>query len=102
MGVTPHAVYRWKRQYGGLGLNEVREVRQLREENRKLKGIVAGPHAGQARPTGSALKKGPKAREASRLVREIRQAYVWRILDRRRRTLRLEGKRPSRKLTAAS
>jgi putative transposase len=34
-------VYRWKRRYGGLGLNEVRELRQLREENRKLKGIVA-------------------------------------------------------------
>ena len=41
MGVSPQAVYRWKRRYGGLGLNEVRELRQLREENRKLKHIVA-------------------------------------------------------------
>jgi len=41
LGVSPQAVYRWKRRYGGLGLNEVRELRQLREENRKLKGIVA-------------------------------------------------------------
>jgi len=41
MGVTPQTVYRWRRRYGGLGLNEVRELRQLREENRKLKGIVA-------------------------------------------------------------
>src|SRR5207253_10855038 len=40
-GVSPQAVYRWKRRYGGLGLHEVRELRQLREENRKLKGIVA-------------------------------------------------------------
>ena len=31
MGVSPQAVYRWKRRYGGLGLNEVRELRQLRE-----------------------------------------------------------------------
>ena len=36
MGVSPQAFYRWKRRYGGLGLNEVRELRQLREENRKL------------------------------------------------------------------
>jgi putative transposase len=36
MGVSPQAVYRWKRRYSGLGLNEVRELRQLREENRKL------------------------------------------------------------------
>jgi putative transposase len=41
MGVSPQAVYRWKRRYGGLRLNAVRELRQLREENRKLKGIVA-------------------------------------------------------------
>ena len=41
MGVSPQAVYRWKRRYSGLGLHEVRELRQLREENRKLKGIVA-------------------------------------------------------------
>jgi putative transposase len=41
LGVTPQAVYRWRRRYGGLALNEVRELRQLREENRKLKGIVA-------------------------------------------------------------
>jgi len=38
MGVTPQAVYRWRRRYGRLGLNEARELRQLREENRKLKG----------------------------------------------------------------
>jgi putative transposase len=36
MGVSPQAVYRWKRRYSGLGLNEVRELRQLRAENRKL------------------------------------------------------------------
>jgi len=44
MGVSPQAVYRWKRRYGGLGLHEVRELRQLREENRKLKGIVRTLH----------------------------------------------------------
>lgn len=40
MGVSSQAVYRSKRRYDGLGLHEVRELRQLREENRKLKGIV--------------------------------------------------------------
>ena len=33
--------YTWKRRYAGLGLSELRELRQLREENRKLKGLVA-------------------------------------------------------------
>jgi putative transposase len=41
MGVSQQAVYSWKRRYTGLGLHELRELRQLREENRKLKGIVA-------------------------------------------------------------
>ena len=41
MGVSPQAFYSWKRRYAGLGLNELRELRQLREENRKLKASVA-------------------------------------------------------------
>jgi putative transposase len=41
MGVSPQAFYSWKRRYAGLGLNELRELRQLREENRKLKTLVA-------------------------------------------------------------
>jgi putative transposase len=41
MGVSPQAFYSWKRRYAGLGLNELRELRQLWEENRKLKVLVA-------------------------------------------------------------
>jgi putative transposase len=41
MGVSTQAFYSWKRRYAGVGLNELRELRQLREENRKLKSIVA-------------------------------------------------------------
>ena len=41
MGVSPQAFYSWKRRYAGLGLNELRELRQLRDENQKLKRIVA-------------------------------------------------------------
>ncbi len=41
MGVSPQAFYSWKRRYAGLGWNELRELRQLREENKKLKTMVA-------------------------------------------------------------
>jgi putative transposase len=91
MGVSPQAVYRWRRRYGGLGLNEVRELRQLREENRKLKGIVADltldKHILQ-----EVLSK--KHRE---LVREIRQAYKLNEL----RACGLIGSRVGRIVTRA-
>jgi len=41
VGVSQQAFYSWKRRYGGVGLSELRELRQLREENRKLKNLVA-------------------------------------------------------------
>ena len=41
MEVSQQTFYSWKRKYAGLALNELRELRQLREENRKLKTLVA-------------------------------------------------------------
>jgi len=41
MGVSQQAFYSWRRRYGGVGVSELRELRQLREENRKLKTLVA-------------------------------------------------------------
>jgi putative transposase len=40
-GITEATFYRWKKQVGALGVSELRELRQLREENRKLKQVVA-------------------------------------------------------------
>lgn len=41
MGVSEATFYNWKKKYGGMGVSEVRELRQLREENTKLKQLVA-------------------------------------------------------------
>jgi putative transposase len=40
-GVSEATFYVWKKKYSGLALNELRELRQLREENNKLKRLVA-------------------------------------------------------------
>ena len=40
-GIAEQTFYRWKKQYGGLEASEVRELKQLREENAKLKKLVA-------------------------------------------------------------
>lgn len=41
MGVSQQAFYSWRRRYGGVGVSELRELRQLREDNRRLKTLVA-------------------------------------------------------------
>jgi putative transposase len=41
MGISEATYYNWKKRYGNLGLLEVRELRQLRDENVRLKRLVA-------------------------------------------------------------
>ena len=41
MGISEVTYYSWKKKYGGLGVSELRELRQLKEENTKLKQMVA-------------------------------------------------------------
>lgn len=40
MGVSDATFYTWKKKYGALGISELRELRQLREENARLKRLV--------------------------------------------------------------
>jgi|TARA_B100001971_G_C18050662_1_gene462678 putative transposase len=41
MGVTEQSFYRWKRRYAGMGVAELRRLKMLEEENRRLKQLVA-------------------------------------------------------------
>jgi putative transposase len=41
MGISEATFYVWKKKYSGVGPSELRRLRQLEEENRKLKQIVA-------------------------------------------------------------
>ena len=41
MGITEQTYYRWKKKFAGMGVAEVRRLKQLEEENRKLKQLVA-------------------------------------------------------------
>lgn len=42
LGVSEASFYLWKKKYAKLGLTEIRELRQLRDENTRLKRLVAG------------------------------------------------------------
>ncbi len=41
MGISDAIFYKWRQKYGGLGPSELRKLKQLEEENSKLKRIVA-------------------------------------------------------------
>ena len=41
MGISDATFYNWKKKYGGLGVSELRRLKQLEEENRQLKKLVA-------------------------------------------------------------
>ena len=41
VGVSEATVYTWKSKYGGMEVNEARRLKELEEENRRLKQLVA-------------------------------------------------------------
>lgn len=41
LGVSKHTIYAWKAKYGGLEVSEAQRLRQLEDENRRLKQLVA-------------------------------------------------------------
>jgi putative transposase len=41
LSISQATFYTWKKQYAGLGITELRELRQLRDENSRLKRLVA-------------------------------------------------------------
>ena len=41
MGISEATFYNWKKKFGGLGITELRRLRQLEEENSQLKKLVA-------------------------------------------------------------
>ncbi len=41
LGVTEQTFYRWKRKFAGLGIAELRRLKALEDENRRLKQLVA-------------------------------------------------------------
>ena len=41
LGVNVQTLYRWRKKYGGMNVSEARRLKQLEDENRRLKRLVA-------------------------------------------------------------
>ena len=41
LGITDQTYYRWRKEYGGMGVDQARKLKQLESENSRLKKLVA-------------------------------------------------------------
>ena len=41
IGVSDHTYYRWRKEYGGLRIDQARRLKELEQENSRLKKLVA-------------------------------------------------------------
>ena len=41
VGVSKHTIYAWKAKYGGMDVSQAQEAKQLRDENTRLRKLVA-------------------------------------------------------------
>ena len=41
LGVSEHTYYRWRREYGGMRVNQAKRLKELEKENSRLKRLVA-------------------------------------------------------------
>ena len=41
LGVTEHTYYRWRKEYGGMRIDQARRLKELEQENSRLKKVVA-------------------------------------------------------------
>src|SRR3990170_8041444 len=66
LGISEATFYQWKKKFAHLGVSELRRMRQLEDENRRLKGLVADltldRHNAQRRPA----KQSPRPTQPSR------------------------------------
>jgi putative transposase len=64
-GISEQTLYRWKAKYGGMEVNEARRLKQLQDENRRLKHAVADLTL-ETQALRAALSKNGEARGPAR------------------------------------
>ena len=80
MGISEQTFYRWKKKFAGLGIAELRRLRQLEEENKKLKSLWR-ISASTRRCSRTSSRERSKARSSEGRGEALQAAY--RVSERR-------------------
>ncbi|QDW66076.1 IS3 family transposase [Luteimonas granuli] len=75
MGISQATFYAWRKKFGGLGISELRRLRQLEEENRKLKQLVADLSLDKAMLQDVLAKKLLRPAQRKALVGHLMDRY---------------------------
>ncbi|TWT17273.1 IS3 family transposase [Luteimonas marina] len=75
MGISQATFYAWRKKFGGLGVSELRRLRQLEEENRKLKQLVADLSLDKAMLQDVLNKKALRPAQRKALVGHLIDRY---------------------------
>ncbi|MDQ4121286.1 MAG: IS3 family transposase [Acidobacteriota bacterium] len=75
MGISEPTFYNWKKKFSGLGTAELRRLRQLEEENARLKQVVADLTLDKQMLQDVLKKKALRARERRQLVKKLIDEY---------------------------
>ena len=93
-GIKEQTYYRWRKEYGGLKLEQAQRLKELEKENSRLRRLVAELVAGEANPEGRGLGKllSPERRrcavEHAHQQYELSERHACRLLGQWRGTQR--------------
>ena len=73
IGVTEQTYYRWRKEYGGLRMDQAKRLKELEKENARLKRLRGGRGAGQGDPEGGRLGKLLSPAKRRQAVEHVRR-----------------------------
>src|SRR5207237_8788588 len=76
VGVSKHTIYAWKAKYGGMDVGRAQEAKQLRDENTRLRKLVADLSLDKE-ALQSVTEKTGGARSVEGSYRQMKQEYAF-------------------------
>src|SRR5437763_16116125 len=77
VGVSKHTIYAWKAKYGGMDVSQAQEAKQLRDENTKLRKLVADLSLDKEALQSVIRKNGWRLVAVKAATEQVQQEYAF-------------------------